>query len=167
MGIPINVTDDFRVPARDDKGHDANISFRCMSQIAGEVSEVIAQRAFNYRTAADLYRHALWRHLQWLKEKDPELRKRMRWVEAVIDIIQTKERFMELEVITNYLGKTAHHLQQRGEEEARRLVLHVINLICEGEGTTDWKRQYLRRIWKRHRHLLQGGASGKPSQFED
>ena len=163
LSFPIKVTevygtDDFQLPSRDNKGHDVNISFRCMTQMAGEVSEIIAARAFNYRTAADLHRHALWRHLQWLKEKAPELRERMSWVEAVVAITQAEEDFIEYEAVTDYLARTVDSLKQRGEEgvgEARRLVLQVSNQIIEGDGTTTLKRRYLKLIMKRHLRLLQ------------
>jgi len=167
--IPIDTQDehDFRVPARDHKGQDFSFSFRGMSIMAGAVSQIIDKRVFNYTTAADLHRHALWRHLQWLSEKAPELRERMSWVGAVVEITQTAERFIEYEAVTDYLARTVDSLKQRGEEgvgEARQLVLDVINQITEGD-TNSLKRQYLRRITKRHGHLLQGGAGASKVAF--
>ena len=64
MGFPLNVTDSprsgkgttgFSIPARNSKGLDHTIGVRCWPEFALAVNKIIAKRAFNYRTAADLY----------------------------------------------------------------------------------------------------------------
>ncbi len=136
--------------------------------MAGEATSIIEKRYFNYRTVSHLYRHAVRRHLKWLREESPKLRSRVSWAEEAITIIQTGERVIECQAITGYLAKTVPMLQEAGEEEeARQMVLAVINLISDGDAPQTIKRRYLKLIIKRHGHLLQGGTSGKPSQFEE
>ncbi len=175
---PINVTDPgnsatgtsgatgFCIPARNSRGKDHTIGVRCWPEFSQAVNKIIAKRAFNYRTAADLYRHAIARHLEWLGEKNPTLEEW--WFVKAVRAIETKAHLAELLTITEYLSREAEVLERMGEEEqARELVREVIREISGADVPDGMKRRYLKLIMKRHRHLLQGSASGKPSQFKD
>lgn len=154
MGIPMNVTDDFRVPARNSRGKDHVVGFRCWPEFALAVDKIIAKKAFNYRTAADLYRHAIARHLEWLGEKNPKLEEW--WFVKAVRAIETKANSAELLTITEYLSKQAEALERMGEEEqARQLVLVVIQEIDKADLPDDMKKRYLSLIRKRHLQLLQ------------
>ena len=165
MAFPINVTESignngqseatgFRIPARNRQGKDCNIGIRCWPEFSQAVNEIIAKRAFNYRTAADLYRHAIVRHLEWLGEKNPKLEEW--WFVKAVRAIETKAHLAELLTITEYLSREAETLERIGEEkEARQLVVSVIQEIDKADLPDDMKRRYLRLIRNRHLRLLQ------------
>jgi len=169
MGFPINVTDSSRVPtgsrsgkgttgfgipARNCNGKDHTIGVRCWPEFSQAVNEIIAKKAFNYRTAADLYRHAIVRHLEWLGEKNPKLEEW--WFVKAVRAIETKAHSAELLTITQYLSREAATLERMGEkEEARQLVLVVIQEIDKADLPDGMKRRYLKLIMKRHLRLLQ------------
>jgi len=154
MGIPINVTDDFRVPARNSRGKDHVVGFRCWPEFALAIDKIIAKKAFNYRTASDLYRHAIARHLEWLGEKNPKLEEW--WFVKAVRAIETKAHLAELQTITEYLSREAKVLERMGEEEqARELVREVIRQISGADMPDGMKRRYLSLIRKRHLRLLQ------------
>ncbi len=163
MGFPLNVTDSprsgkgtsgFGIPARNCNGKDHTIGVRCWPEFSQAVNEIIAKRAFNYRTAADLYRHAIARHLEWLGEKNPKLEEW--WFVKAVRAIETKAHLAELLTITEYLSREAEALERGGEEEqARQLVLVVIQEIDKADLPDDMKKRYLSLIRKRHLQLLQ------------
>ncbi len=153
MSIPINVTDDFRVPARNSRGKDHVVGFRCWPEFALAIDKIIAKKAFNYRTASDLYRHAISRHLEWLGEKNPKLEEW--WFVKAVRAIETKAHLTELLTITQYLSREAEALERMGEEEqARQLVLVVIQEIDKADLPDGMKRRYLKLIRIRHLRLL-------------
>lgn len=123
--------------------------------IKGEVERIIKERIFNFRTASDFYRRAVWNQLLLLKELSPKMKKRVGWQEAVIRRIQAKERFREYQTITDYLSREVEAQERRGEpEQARQLALEVINLINEADMPEDMKKRNFKRIMKRHGNLL-------------
>ena len=153
MDFPINVNTGFRVPARNSRGKDHVVGFRCWPEFALAVDKIIAKRAFNYRTAADLYRHAIARHLEWLGEKNPKLEEW--WFVKAVRAIETKAHSAELLTITEYLSREAEVLERMGEEEqARELVREVIREISGADVPDGMKRRYLKLIGKRHLRLL-------------
>jgi len=163
---PINVTDNsgnsatatsgatgFCIPARNSRGKDHTIGVRCWPEFSQAVNKIIAKKAFNYRTAADLYRHAIARHLEWLGEKNPKLEEW--WFVKAVRAIETKAHLAELHTITEYLSREAKVLERMGEEEqARQLVLVVIQEIDKADMPDGMKRRYLKLIRKRHLRLL-------------
>ncbi len=163
MGFPLNVTDSprsgkgttgFGIPARNCKGKDHTIGVRCWPEFSQAVNKIIAKKAFNYRTAADLYRHAIARHLEWLGEKNPTLEEW--WFVKAVRAIETKAHLAELLTITESLSREAEALERMGEEEqARQLVLVVIQEIDKADLPDGMKRRYLSLIRNRHLRLLQ------------
>jgi len=163
---PINVTDNsgnsatgttgatgFCIPARNPQGKDCNIGFRCWPEMAQAVNKIIAKQLFNYRTAADLHRHALSRHLEYLTEKNPKAKKW--WFSKVVEVLEARAHLAELQTATTYLSKEAEFLQNMGEEgKARQVVCEMINWISEGGAPESMKRRYLKLIRKRHLRLL-------------
>jgi len=174
MDFPLNVTDSssrtlptgsrsgngttgFGIPSRNSKGKDHTIGVRCWPEFALAVNKIIAKKAFNYRTAADLYRHAIVRHLEWLGEKNPKLEEW--WFVKAVRAIETKSHWTELQTITNYLSREAETLERMGEEkEARQLVVSVIQEIDKADIPDAMKKRYLKLIMKRHGRLLRSNG---------
>ncbi len=107
------------LPVRD-KDPSVKIEFRFTPSIKSEVERLIKERIFNFRTASDFYRRAVWNQLLLLKELSPKMKKRVGWQEAVIRSIQAKERFREYQTITDYLSREVEAQERRGEERGAR-----------------------------------------------
>ena len=108
------------LPVRDKTS--VKIEFRFTPNIKDEVERLIKERIFNFRTASDFYRRAVWNQLLLLKELSPKIKKRVSWQEAVIRSIQAKERFREYQTITDYLSREVEAQERRGEGSQSRPV---------------------------------------------
>ncbi len=158
--IPINVTDGFYIPAKNSRGKDHNIGFRCWSELAREVARVVSEQAFNYRTAADLLRHALWRHLLWLKEQSPEMGKRMNLMELCVETAERSQRRRELLTGITYLDREISTLKQAGViEGAKNLAFKAVNIVADSGLDSTCKAEALKLISSKHADLLRMGAT--------
>jgi len=159
--------EDFNVPATDAKGHYETLRFRCPSEMASQVAEIVSDRSFRYKSMSLVCRHALRRHLTWLGTLDAKLKKRMSWMEAELIIIQKAEKMLGHSAIAQELDRVVAMLLVAGErEEAKRMVLKCINAISEGSGKDSWKRKALLHIKQKHSGLISKGVSIDPSEFE-
>lgn len=159
--------EEFQIPAQDNRGHSARADFRAPPDMVGQVKEIVSKRMFPYKTPAHLYRHALWRHLQWLKDKDSRLINRLSWMEAFMAIVQKSERRREHGTMMGYLDREIDALTRAGlRDEARALAFQAVNVIANGGDDDAWKREGLKQIRRKHFELLQGGVSLDPRDFE-
>jgi len=159
--------EEFKVPATDTKGHSDVVRARCPPHISSEIAEVIASRSFPYKTVSSLIRHAVWRHLKWLRDRDPSMRGDMAWLEFMLTVIQKSEKMLEYSAVLGELDRVTDLLLKAGDkDEAKRTVLHCVKVISEGSGKDSWKRKALMHIKKKHAGLISVGVSIDPSEFE-
>ena len=159
--------EDFQVPATDSKGHFETLRFRCPSEMASQVAEIVSERSFRCKSMSLVCRHALRRHLTWLGTLDDKLKQRMSWMEAELMVIQKAEKMLAHSALAQELDKVVALLLGAGEkEEAKRLVLHCINVISQGSGKDSWKRKALLHIKKKHAGLISSGVSIDPAEFD-
>ncbi len=152
------------LPVRD-KDPSVKIEFRFMRGIKSEVERILKERIFNFRTPSDFYRRAVWNQLQCLKEMNPEMKKRMSWMESSMKIVQNSETRRKLGDITAYMDKEIDALQRAGaHSDARKLVLEQMNLIADSGPSDTWKRKMMKHIRRKHAELL---AQGLPSGTEE
>jgi len=136
------------------------IEFRCMSGIKAQVERIVRERIFNFPTASDFYRRAVWNQLLLCKEMTPKLSRyrdgnHMSWMEACVLVMQNSEKRRERQTMVAYLDREVDALKRAGNEaDARKLVLTLVNLIADsGPDDTD-KRKTLKHIRAKHLDLL-------------
>ncbi len=163
--LPIDVIDlDFSgnnvpLPVRD-KDPSVKIEFRFMSSIKGEVERLIKERIFNFRTASDFYRRAVWNQLQCLKEMNPEMKKRMSWQALWIETIEQSKKRREHGVMVAYLDKEVDALKRAGDTVgAKKLVFKLLNLVANSGVDGTWEKETLKYIRLKHADSLAQGFS--------
>ena len=159
--------EEFSIPAHDHKGELRRAYFRAPGTWLTAVSEILAKRYFPYRTPSHLYRHALWRHLKWLKDKDGRLKDTVDWLEMFMNIVKNSELRRKHGDMIAYLDREVDALQRAGaHSDARKMVYEEMNLIAESGPSDYWKRKAMRHIRNKHAELLKKGASLDPGKFE-
>ena len=147
------------LPVRD-KDPSVKIEFRFMRGIKSEVERLIKERIFNFRTASDFYRRAVWNQLQCLKEMSPEMKKRMSWQALWIETIEQSKRRREHGTMVAYLDKEVDALKRAGDTVgAKKLVFKLVNLIVDSGPDDTWKKKAVRHIRLKHADLLAQGFS--------
>ncbi len=147
------------LPVRD-KDPSVKIEFRFMSSIKDEVERIIKERIFNFRTASDFYRRAVWNQLQCLKEMNPEMKKRMSWQELWIETIEQSERRREHGTMVAYLDREVDALKRAGDTVgATKLVFKLVNLVVDSGVDGTWEKETLKYIRLKHADSLAQGFS--------
>ena len=142
------------LPVRD-RRPSVKIEFRCMSGIKAQVESIIKQRIFNFPTASDFYRRAVWNQLLLCKEMTPKMKESMSWMEAFMLVVQNSEKRRERQTMVLYLDREVDALKRAGDVlGARKLVLELVNLIAESEPDDTGKRKMLKHIRAKHLDLL-------------
>lgn len=159
-------SDEFVIPVQDNKGHTARGTFRCPPAWMAEVSNIVATRMFPYQDVSHVLRHALWRHLQWLKGKDDRLKRHLSWMEAFMRIVQKSEKRREYGTMVAHLDREIDALKRAGAlEDAKNLAFQAVNLIVNSGPDDTWKRKALMHIRTKHADLLAMGVSLNPEEF--
>ena len=149
----------FRVPAKDTKGHSDRVWFRCQPGHASALASVVQSGVFPYRTNSDLLRHALVRHLHYLETLNQQLGgKQMPSVlaatDAMLAILRDDLYYTEFHHVLQTLTTQLNTHKGLGEfGEARRLLLEVLrcwSTMPEG----FWKDKYKKQIETDHKDLL-------------
>ena len=157
---PIDVIDlDFSgnivpLPVRDGNPS-VKIEFRCMPLIKDEVERIIKEGTFNFRTASEFYRHAVWNQLLLLKELSPKMKKRMCWTQLWIETIEQSEKRRQHGDMMAYLDKEVDALKRAGDTVgARKLVFKLVRLIADSGSDGAWERETMKYIRMKHLDLL-------------
>ncbi len=159
--------DEFAIPAYDHKGEMQKAYFRAPGTWLTTVSEILAKRHFPYRTPSHLYRHALWKHLKWMRNKDGRLREVVDWMESSINIVKKYEKRRKLGDITAYMDKEIDAQKRAGAySEARKIAIEQMKMVAESGPSDVWKRKMMKHIRSKHGDLLVMGASLDPAMFE-
>lgn len=148
---------EFKVPASDTKGHSTRMWFRCVPSMGRQVEEIVQSRAFPYRVRGDLLRHALHRHMNWLRSVGP-VKTVSGQVDAILEIMREEEMNGDFEVVFTTLEKRIDGYLKAGDErEAARLVLMVSGHIKEMPDGF-WKGRYEGRLKDRFGDMLKKAA---------
>lgn len=143
----------FRIPAKDSKGHDARCQFRTQPGHVNMAEAIVTSKQFPFRTRGDLYRWALDFGLKWLERQKP-VPSVTAEVDAIMEVMRTEEFRKELEQTINQLASQVTELLGKNSEgEARRLVLKIkrhVTRMPEGY----WRDRYIKELDDRFGYLL-------------
>lgn len=142
-------------PAADDKGHGSSITCKVMPQVGRIIDEIISLRRFPYKDKKDLFRHAIYRHLAWLK-LNPNVPANDLFVKyTVLDKIlrAEEENRQHIDVIT----RTETLVRQALERNDRGGAIQFMDELREqvfGIDDPKWKARYLQEINRISKALL-------------
>ena len=147
------------LPVRD-KDPSVKIEYRCMSLVKDEVERIVKEGTFNFRTASDFHRRADWNQLLFLKEMSPKMKRRMRWTELWMEMIELSEKRREYGTMISYLDREIDALKRAGAlEDAKNLAFQAVNIVVNSGPDDTWKRKAIRHIRLKHADLLAMGFS--------
>ena len=145
---------DFVIPASDDKGHNTRLQFRCNPAYMRRMDVIISSKKFPYQTTSDLLRDALHRHLNLLRQLEPEIRVELVSIEVVNRIINDKRERIDFTQSFEELARTINDLVARGAvEEAKRTLGEVLETVA-GMEEGFWRNWYTEEVKKRFGYLL-------------
>ncbi len=147
--------DEFIIPASDSKGHGTLIGLRCMSGYLRTINEILASKKFPYKTVSDVLRHAIHVHVHWLKEIEPEIRTRLGFVDAALELVRVQQTHMEFLSMIKTVEDTVNKLAQDGmKAEAKKLVKSLLSKIEEDPVDDVWRRKFTTELKSRFGHLF-------------
>lgn len=156
--------DEFLIPARDTNGHSNRTYFRISPTMERAVSVVLQNKELPYRTASDLMRHAVYRHLGWLHKIEPDMPTHFQAsLEAILEIVREDEHRSSMEGVFDTLGRRLEfHLDRGDMGEAYRLAALIRGQIRR-IADCAWKERYLIRFNRQFRGISVGGSGGSGS----
>ena len=107
---------EFIIPVSDSKGHSTPIALRCQSRF-------IRARKYPYKTPSDILRHALYRHIHWLHEQEPECASTLVYLDAAVEIGRRQQMHLEFTKTIEYLKSTIDQLEKADMKgEAKKMI---------------------------------------------
>jgi hypothetical protein len=160
-------SENFIIPVKDAKGHDAKMWFRCQPGMVRQMDIVLRSRKFPYRTQSDIIRHAVVRHLEWLETLE-EIPSVMREVDIIMDILRDDQFHHDFGEMFNILQqRVSSHISTGATSEAKRVLAGIAERV-KRMPDGYWKERYEKEIKSRFGHVQNGkGAPIKPTETDE
>lgn len=139
---------EYHIPATDPKGHSARHWFRTIPAMAREVEQIVQSKAFPYRTKGDLLRHALHRHISWLKKQKP-IKSVTGQVDMILEVMRDEEMHSDFLLVFNKLDERINRHLRNGERKHADDVLYRVLEQIQEMPDGFWKDRYVEQIIKR------------------
>lgn len=155
--------DYWHIPARGPRGHSDRIQCRVAPQLLGQLQKAFQSGNYPYKSIGFMYRHALVRHLNWLREH-PEYEdgvgSTINAIHAMIKTLREEDFMDEFRSLFEKLDDTVGRHRAQGEvDHARKLVMSIWGEV-RGMEDDFWKGQYEGELQRRYRDLLSQGEGG-------
>ncbi len=152
---PKYTKEDFIIPVSDSKGHSSPLGLRCRSRYIRTMHEVLAAGVFPYKTVSDILRHAIHRHLEWLKEIEPDIPISMTYLDAAVDIARVQQMHLDFLNTIQSVSTTVNQLVEVGMEgEAKKMVRSLIDRMEADPLEDAWRKKFTKELKERFGHLL-------------
>jgi len=136
--------DEFIIAAKDEKGHYDRGQFSAQPALINWAKIVFNSKVFPYRVLGDLYRHAVQRHLHWLKRITPDMVPYS--IEGQVDVINDlcleEMRARDFQAtLDRVCGIINQHISSNDQAQARKFYLRTMREISKmPEGF--WRDKY-------------------------
>jgi hypothetical protein len=138
---------EFIVPATDGSKRPAeHVHFKMQPGHLREITNIIWSRYFPYKNPSDLLRHAVQRHLAWLRSLGVPMTSTWGQTDAIIELIREQQAQLQFTETLRRLEETTTAMAGLGERsEAKRLVAKIkIEVMKMPEGR--WKQKWLKEL---------------------
>ena len=162
----MNNEGDFLVSASDSDGQSIRMDSRVQPKYMHQVDKVIQSGNFPYSTRADLLRHALHRHLQWMEDEygDEGLPSAMAQLQVINTTLAEEQQNMRLiQSLKDLKAIVDTHVSNGDTGAARSLVSrteHSAHKMPDG----FFKSKYLDRSKSMFGYLWESGAAPIPTR---
>jgi hypothetical protein len=154
----ILVTDVFRVPGQDDRGHAQRVQCRVMPVHYRALTGILNEKKFPFGTLGDAVRWCIVdgiRKLNSLRKSD-KITGIIAQADSIMEILRDEQFYMDYQNTFVTMSETVNrHLANGADGEARRLVAVVRNQI-EKMPEGYWRERYLEKLKQQFGHLLRG-----------
>lgn len=149
--------EEFVIPAQDDKGHSVRETVRISAELQRDIEIIIQSRKFPYRTASDLLRHGVVRHIELLHRLEDGFPKHLLAAhQAQMDLLREEEMRLASHLTFKKLHDQVEAYLASGEPgEARRIAAGIIAKLA-GVADSAWKRRFEARFRRQYGSLLDG-----------
>lgn len=149
--------DEFIIPAQDEKGHSARETVRISNELQRDIEVIVQSRRFPYKTAGDLLRHAVVKHLEWLHSLEPGFPKHLLAAHlAQMDLLKEEEMRLASHGVFKKLHDQVEAYLASGEPGEARRVAATIRGRLAGVADSAWKRRFESRFLRQYAALLDG-----------
>lgn len=162
--------DNFLISATDDKGHGVKVYFRSPPSLLQQIENMLASRCFPYRNKGELIRHALVRHMYYLRSiSSSPIPSVMEQTEIIMEMCRQEDFASSFRQTLAKVAETVNAFMAQGDTgQARKMVLRVqrqINQMPEGY----WRDKYLKQLEINHGDLLKHAprASLSPDKADE
>lgn len=147
---------EFTVPAKDHHGQSERYWGTMLPGMSSQVAMLIQSKQLPYRTAAELQRHAIWRHLKWLElimeqlGGSGKLQSVSSQVDAMMEILKDEEFNMDFQTTMSKTQEVVNRLIGSGDQqEAERMLWQLwdqIEQMPRGYWHDRWEREFKQRF---------------------
>jgi hypothetical protein len=134
--------EEFYIPAKDHTGDKSRQWAWVNPAHARQMGAYVSSTCLPYGSIADIIRHALWRHLHWLKTLELPVRSIMGQADLILQISRDADYQLKFEEVYKTMSGTVGRLMGAGKpnEAKKYLALSAAAIRDMPEG--DWKDQY-------------------------
>jgi hypothetical protein len=152
--------EEFLGSGQDDHGNSVRMQFRCPPVVERELEIILSSKRFPYKTPSDIVRHAVYRHLHWLHEMEPEIpRHHLAGLEAINEVMRDTELRAQTEKTFVKLDQMIEERLAAGEhQEALRLIQNTKQRVI-ALSDSRWRRIWLERFKQKYARYLGGTAA--------
>ena len=157
--------DEWHIPAKDQQGHYVKWQIKMPERLLGLMQEAITRDVYPYRSIGYLARHALYRHMVWLRSHpdfEDGVGSTIHVVNAVIEIVRDDEYMEDYRTVFDRLEERVRdHMARGNDSRAQTMVVKVWSQIKQMHDDF-WRGEYEKELKKRFGHLLKGeGEEGE------
>lgn len=141
---------DFLVPSSDTKGHSVNISLRISRNQARLIQEILAAKRFPYKTISDLARHAVFKHLHWLDEIEPELEVDLDYMDIPVEAAMEEQMHLSFLASVRTVETTINQmLNEDMRDAAKEMGRRILEKLDRHSSIDPWKKKLAKELRKK------------------
>lgn len=149
--------DYWHIPARGPRGHSSRIQVRVPPELLAQCQNAFNSGHYPYKSIGYMYRHALLRHLNWLRE-NPDyvdgVGSTINAINAMVKVLREEDFMDDFRGMFDKLEETVSRHRSRGEiDRARQVVMSIWGEVKAMEDEF-WRLQYEGELVKRYGELL-------------
>jgi len=161
-------SEQFTVPATDDKGHGVRDWVRVPPSLHQEMENVISSKAFPYRNRGELMRHAIFRHLKWLAAISPTpITSVMAETEAIMEMCRFEDFHANFHETVSKLVETVNRLVSQGDAPAARRLVLKVNEHVKKMSSPYWRNKFEKVMQTNFGYLINSKLSLNPNKAVD
>lgn len=149
---------EFIVPATDRHGHSKPEALAMPPGMQAEIENIVSSRVFPYRRTGEVWRHAMMRHLAWIRKLEPKMKSSYYGALLAEQEILREELFkQQTEQTFKFQEERLGMLLERGDEDEACMLAFRLYEQMEHLPHTSWKQRFQKRFNRQYAGLVEDG----------